>query len=151
MIERLRVQILAGVMGKCSSSEVTLLTLIWRLLHPVLLQWHIKDPGKSDKKCWWQVTPKHSYTLDQTKSKWADYATVQALCGSLSGNEPTRNSVTVVSACWATVDWSWPKEWNQCGRADFHFKKNRRRGMNCRTFSQIPAPEEKTTTTTTSV
>ena len=103
MIERLRVQILAGVMGKCSSSEVTLLTLIWRLLHPVLLQWHIKDPGKSDKKCWWQVTPKHSYTLDQTKSKWADHA-VLAECGNLLGKQTHMQLIreylaTVISAC----------------------------------------------------
>ena len=51
----------------------------------------------------WQVTPKHAYTLDPTKSEWADYAAVHAWCGNLSGNELTRNSyrehsVTVVSA-----------------------------------------------------
>ena len=44
--------------------------------NPVLLQW----------QCRWQVTPKHAYTLDPVKSKWADYATVQAQCGNLSGN-----------------------------------------------------------------
>ena len=30
--------------------------------------------------------------------EWADYAAVQAKCGSLSGNEITRNSATVVPA-----------------------------------------------------
>ena len=30
------------------------------------------------QKCRWQVTPKHTYTLDPMKLKWADYATVQA-------------------------------------------------------------------------
>ena len=40
----------------------------------------------------WQVTPKRAYTFDSTKSEWTDYAAVQALCGSLSGNELTRNS-----------------------------------------------------------
>ena len=39
-----------------------------------------------------QVTPKHAYTLDPSKSEWADYAAVQAECGNLSGNELTRNS-----------------------------------------------------------
>ena len=43
-------------------------------------------------KCrWWQVTPKHAYSLDSTKSEWADYADVQTWCGNLSGNELTRN------------------------------------------------------------
>ena len=35
------------------------------------------------QKCRWQVTPKHAYTLDPTKSEWADYAAVQAKCGNL--------------------------------------------------------------------
>ena len=34
----------------------------------------------------------HVYTLDPTKSEWADYAAVRAECGNLSGNELTRNS-----------------------------------------------------------
>ena len=57
-----------------------------------LPEWHVKDPGHSAKKCGWHVTPKHAYTLDRTKSKWADYAAVQAWCGNLLGNELTRNS-----------------------------------------------------------
>ena len=36
----------------------------------------------------WQVTPKHVYTLDPTKSEWA----VQIQCGNLTRNEFTRNS-----------------------------------------------------------
>ena len=32
------------------------------------------------------------YTLDPSKSEWADYAAVQAECGNLSKNELTRNS-----------------------------------------------------------
>ena len=52
----------------------------------MLLQWHVKDPGQ---KCRRQVTPKLSYTRDATKLEWADYATVQALCGNLSGHKLT--------------------------------------------------------------
>ena len=33
------------------------------------------------------------------------------------------HSVTVVSARWAPVEWSWPKEWNWCVRANLQFKK----------------------------
>ena len=51
-----------------------------------------KRPGSFCQKCKWQITPKHTYTLDRTKSKWADHAAVQAWCGNLSGNELTRNS-----------------------------------------------------------
>ena len=48
-------------------------------------------PRSFCQKCRLQVTAKHAYTLDPTKSEWADYAAVQAWCGNLSGNELTRN------------------------------------------------------------
>ena len=37
-----------------------------------------KRPRSFCLKCRWQVTPKHAYTLDQTKSEWTDSAAVQA-------------------------------------------------------------------------
>ena len=37
------------------------------------------------------------------------------------------HSATVVSAHWATVDWSWLKEWNQCMWANLHFKKQNKK------------------------
>ena len=50
-----------------------------------------KRPGQSAKSAGgrWQVTPEHAYTLDPTKSEWADYAAVH---GNLSGNELIRTS-----------------------------------------------------------
>ena len=36
------------------------------------------------------------------------------------------HSATVVSACWATVDWSWHKERNKCTRANLHIKTNQK-------------------------
>ena len=36
-------------------------------------------------------TPKYAYTFDPKKSEWADYATVQAYCGSLFKYELTCN------------------------------------------------------------
>ena len=51
-----------------------------------------KRPRSFCQKCRWQVTVKHAYTLDSTKSELADYDAVQAKCGNLSGNdELTRN------------------------------------------------------------
>ena len=54
-----------------------------------------------------------------------------------------KRSATVVSTCWATVDWFWHKEWNLCVQSNFHFVKERkkkkkkkacRQWMNGRTF-----------------
>ena len=112
--------------GKVFFSRVHL--LCWLLLRvgysPVLLQLHIKDPCHS-VKCRWQVTPKHAYT------PWPIEVGVGWLCcagmGSLAGKGAHRplireHSDTVLSARWATVNWSWPKKWNWCALADLHFK-----------------------------
>ena len=37
-----------------------------------------KRPWSFCQNCRWQVTSKLAYTLDPTKSEWADYAAVQA-------------------------------------------------------------------------
>ena len=97
----------------------------------------------------WQVTPKHAYTLDPTKSEWATIPLSPGIVW-----EPIRkrahkqlvreHSVTVVSARWATVDWSWHNEWNSKKKKEKKRKKKerkkeikkRRRGINCWTLSQ---------------
>ena len=58
---------------------------------PVLPQWYVKRPRSFCQQCRWQVTPKHAYTLEPTKSEWTDYAGVQVRCENLSGNELTGN------------------------------------------------------------
>ena len=50
-----------------------------------------KTPWSFCQKWRWQLTPKHAYAHDPKKSEWADYATVQAYCKNLSGNELTHN------------------------------------------------------------
>ena len=35
------------------------------------------------------------------------------------------HSATVISARWATVDWSWHNKWNWCAQANFRFKKKK--------------------------
>ena len=69
-----------------------MLTLIRWLFHTRVTAVARKRPRSFCQMCRWQVTSKHAYTLDPTKSKWADLAVVQAYCGNLSGNERTRNS-----------------------------------------------------------
>ena len=74
-------------------SQLCVLALIRRAFHPLVFNGVArKRPRSFCQKCRWQVTPKQAYTLDPTKSEWADYAAVQAVCGNLSGNEPTHNS-----------------------------------------------------------
>ena len=69
-----------------------MLTLIRCPFHTRTPQRHVKRSRSFCQKCRWQVTPEHAYTLDPSKSEWADYVAVQAECGNLSGNELTRNS-----------------------------------------------------------
>ena len=68
-----------------------MLTLIRCSFHPRVTAVARKELQSFCQKCRWQVTPKHTYILDPLKSEWADYATVQADCGNLSGNELTHN------------------------------------------------------------
>ena len=73
-------------------SSLSMLTLIWCPFNPRFTAVARKRLRSFRQKCGWQATPKHAYTLDPTKSEWADYAAVQAAWGNISGNELTRNS-----------------------------------------------------------
>ena len=60
-------------------------------------------------------------------------------------------SATVIAASWAIVDWSWHQEWNWCVQANLHFKKKKKSAVRewmVKHSPQIPASEEKATTTT---
>ena len=59
---------------------------------PVLLQWHVKDPSHSANSAGGRLHLNMQYTLDPSKSEWADYVGVQAQCGNLAGNKLTCNS-----------------------------------------------------------
>ena len=73
-------------------SQLCVLTLIRCPFHPRVTAVARKIPRHSAKSAGRQVTPRHAYAFDPTKSEWADYAAAQAECGNLSGNELTRNS-----------------------------------------------------------
>ena len=73
-------------------SQLCVLTLIRCPSRPRVTAVARKRPRSFCQKCRWQVRPKNAYTLDPTKSAYADYAVVQALSRNLSGNELTRNS-----------------------------------------------------------
>ena len=73
-------------------SRLCVLTLIRGPFHPRVTAVAHKKSRSFCQQFRWQVTPKHAYTFDPSKSEWADYAVVQAECGNLSGNELVRNS-----------------------------------------------------------
>ena len=131
MIERLQVEILAGVAGEFLQSQLFVLTLIRSLFHPCVTTVALKRPWSFCQKCRWQVTPKYSYIPDPSKLEWADYAAVQAECGNISGNklaEPLRTDPVLKSGISLCELISIPKKNN----------KKHRRGMNCQTFFQNP-------------
>ena len=162
MIERLRVRVPAGAAGDFSSPELTLCADSYSVSIPPRVTAVARKRSRSFcQKCKWQLTPKHAYTLDPTKSEWADYATVQAECGNLSRNELIHNlseTTQPQSSQLAEPLWTDPglksgislhelisiseKNNNKNGQTN----KKRRRGMNGLTFSQILANEEKATT-----
>ena len=81
----------------------------------VLLQWHVKDPSHSAKSAGGRLQLNtHTHLTQRSQrglcrcpgtvwepiQKWAYSQLVR------------EHSATVVSTHWATVYWSWPKEWN---------------------------------------
>ena len=66
-----------------NQSQLCVWTLIRCPFHPRVTAVARKNPRSFCQKCRWQVTPKHAYILDPTKSEWADYAAVKAECGNL--------------------------------------------------------------------
>ena len=108
-----------------------------------------KRPRSFCQKCRWQVTPKHAYTLDPTKSEWAEYAAVQAYCGNLSGNELTRNSSgNTRTQCSQLAEPLWTDPCVKSGISVHLKKKKPRQGMNGGTFSQNPRKRGKKKHTT---
>ena len=82
--------------------------------HPGVTACVRKRPRSFGQKCRWQVTFRHAYTYDPTKSDWAVWAHTQLV---------KERSSTVVSARWPAMDWSLLKEYSWCVRADLHLKR----------------------------
>ena len=124
-------------------SQLCVLTLIRCPFHPRVTAVACKRPRSFCQKCRWQVTPKHAYTLDPTKSEWTDYAAVPAQCGNLFGNELKCNlsgSIQPQSSQLAEPPWTYPGLKNGISLREListliMIIKKRRRGMNGRTFS----------------
>ena len=104
-------------------SQLWVLTLIWCLFHPQVTAVAHKRHRSFCQKCRGQITPEHLWPI-KVRVGWL------CCCAGIVW-ETTRkrantqllreHSVTVISTCWAIVDWSWPKEWNKCARANLLF------------------------------
>ena len=97
----------------------------------LLPQWHINDPSHSAKSASGslQLNTHRSFT------QWSQSGLKIYCCPGIM-LEPIpkqadaqlvrEHSVTVISARWAAVDWSWPNKWKQCARDNLHLKKKKK-------------------------
>ena len=146
MIEKLWVQVPAGTTREFTSPELSLCWLLFGVHSTLVLpQWHVKDPSHSAKSAGGRLHLNVHTALTQRSRSGLTMPLSRHSVGIYIRKRAhtqlvRKHSVTVVSARWATVDWSRPKEWNECARANLHFvkKKKFRRGINGWTFSQNP-------------
>ena len=122
-----------------------MLTLIRCPFHPRVTAVAPKRPRSFCQKCRRQVTPKHAYSLDPSKSEWADYAAVQVWCGNLSGNKLTSNlseNIRPQSSPLAEPLWTDSGVKSRISARELisatKKEKKRKRGMNGRMFSPNP-------------
>ena len=113
--ERLKVQILAGVVGEFSSPELTLCAdsyLRWLLFSvhftPVLTQWHIKDPSHSGKSTGGRLHPNTHTPV--TQQSWSGLAMLQSRHN--VGTYPETNSH---ATCQGTFSHSHLSSLSYCG------------------------------------
>ena len=80
-------------------------------------QWHVKGPGHSAESAGGRLhLNTHSPLTHRSQSGLTMPLSRQSVWKSIRKRAHTQlvleNSVTVISARWATVDWSWTEEWN---------------------------------------
>ena len=96
-------------------SWLSVLTLVGCPFHPVLRHWHVKDPGHSAQSAGGRLYLNTHTPL--TIHPWPNEVEVGWLCRcpgiaweAIRKRAHTQlvreHSATVISACWATVDWS---------------------------------------------
>ena len=93
MIERLRVQILAGAAGEFSSPELTLCADSYSVSvpQPLLPQWHVKDPGHSAKSASGRLHLNMHKPVTQRSWSGLTMPLSGHSVGTYQGNEPTCN------------------------------------------------------------
>ena len=132
-IKRLWVWIPAGAAGEFSAPELLL------FFSPELTSCvgsysvsspPIKDPDHSAKS----ADDKLHLNTHTPLTQWSQSGLTMLSrysVGTCQGNKFTcnssGNSQPVISAHWATLDWSWAKKWDWCAQTDLHLKKNKQR------------------------
>ena len=120
-------------------SQLFVLTLMPCQFHPVLTQWHVKDPEHFAKAACGRLHLNTRTPLTQ----WSWSGLTMPLSRHSVETYPETSSHTTcqgmfVSARWATVNWSWHKKRNLHARTNLHFKKKSTPGMNDWTLPQTP-------------
>ena len=142
MIERLPVRIPEGVVEECSSPELTLCANCFPCpFHPLLPQWHIKDPSHSAKSTGGRLHLNMHIPLTQQSWSGLTMPLSRQSVGTLSGNELTGNSSgNTQSQSSQLTEPLWTDPGLNSGISVHEListlKKKCRLGINCRTFSQ---------------
>ena len=107
-----------------------MLTLLWCSFHPMLPQWHVKDPGHSTKHADDRLhLNMHTPLIQQSRSRLTTLS--RHSVGICQENDLTGNSsenMRPLSSQLAEPLWTDPglKNRNWCARADLHLKKEKK-------------------------
>ena len=94
-------------------SQLCVLTLIRCPFHPpVLPKWHVKDPCHSAKSAGGRLHLNTHTPLTHRRRSGLTMPLWEPIRKRTHTQLVREHSATILSARWATVDWSWPKEWN---------------------------------------
>ena len=135
MIERLRVRIPPEAAG-----EFCVLTLFRYPFHPHVTPVARKRPRSFCQKCKWQAAPKHTYTIDPTKSEWAMPLSRHSVGTSPETSSHATCQGTLGHSCLSSLSHCGlilHKEWNLCARANLHFKKKKKKVQTENEWSNI--------------
>ena len=124
IIVSLPVKFMAGAVGSFSSPDLlSVPTLIQSPFHPRGTTAAHKRPWSFCQKCSWQVTSKHSHT-PLTLRSWSGDRLTMPLRYSVGTCQGKQAHTQLISAQWATADWSWPTQWNWWALSDLDTDKN---------------------------
>ena len=129
-------------------SQICVLTLIRCQFHPRNTAVACKRPGHSAKSTGGRLHLNKHTPLTWWSQSWLTMPLSRHSMGTIQETAHTqlirKHWVTVISACWATVDWSWPKSGISVLKLISTSEKKRRKlRMNCWTFSQNPYARRK--------
>ena len=141
VIEKLRVRVPAGAARECSSPESTLCadSLFGVRSTPMLLQWHVKEPGHSAKSAGGRLHLNTHTPLTRRSRSGLTMPLSRQSVGISQENELTRilsGNTRSQSSQLAEPLWTDPGLKSGINLRALNLKKKPRQRMSCRTFSQ---------------